>query len=272
MSDSTTRPDHVMADTETLGTTPGSSILSIGAVAFDPHTGAFGEEFYVVVDRDTCRQVGLTEDAQTVDWWASQSAEAVAALEAPAVPVWVALARFCEFWSRTGARRIWGQGSDFDLPILSAAFRACGIAVPWEYNAGRDTRTVYELAGVQVLRGKGVHHHALDDARAQADAIVRGYAKLALPAALRGLLADAGLALPLTYRPDPFDDWGWIRGADGKIAAVAKVRGSEDELAEHRRNHTDPAEPVGRLIVEAVNALALSSSPAATPASETDYG
>jgi hypothetical protein len=60
---------------------------------------------------------------------------------------------------------------------------------------------------------------------------------------------------PLTYRPLPHDDWGFIRGANGFIYAIARDGGrataSDDE---HRRAGTDPYEEVGREIVTAVNA------------------
>jgi len=68
--------EHVMIDLETLGRRAGCSILSIGAVAFDPKTKELGAEFYVVVNRLSCFKLGLHEDPETVKWWEGQNAEA----------------------------------------------------------------------------------------------------------------------------------------------------------------------------------------------------
>lgn len=51
---------------------------------------------------------------------------------------------------------------------------------------------------------------------------------------------------PWLYRPNEFDDWGCVRGGDcgdGLLGLICHTRYphySEDELAEHRRNKTDP--------------------------------
>jgi inhibitor of KinA sporulation pathway (predicted exonuclease) len=47
------------------------------------------------------------------------------------------------------------------------------IPCPFRYNQPRDTRTIYDLAGIDVgeYRSAGTHHNALDDAAAQARAV-----------------------------------------------------------------------------------------------------
>jgi hypothetical protein len=65
--------EHVMIDLETLGRRAGCSILSIGAVAFDPKTKQLGKELYVVVNRQSCNAAELHEDLETLDWWNKQS-------------------------------------------------------------------------------------------------------------------------------------------------------------------------------------------------------
>lgn len=60
---------------------------------------------------------------------------------------------------------------------------------------------------------------------------------------------------PWSYHQDKYDDWGWIHGPDGSLAAVARSSGEYD-ADEHRRNGTDPYEANARLIVEAVNSHA----------------
>ena len=67
----------IMIDLETLDVLPSATILTIGAVKFDP----FGsdveeptmEKFYVRVDVDSCDRIGCTVSQATLDWWSSQS-------------------------------------------------------------------------------------------------------------------------------------------------------------------------------------------------------
>src|SRR5690348_13665919 len=64
---------------------------------------------------------------------------------------------------------------------------------------------------------------------------------------------------PWRYRPDKYDDWGYVRGPDGGIVAICRayIRMSEDELNEHRAAKTDPVEADGRLIAAAPDGLVL---------------
>ena len=71
---------HIMVDLETMGTAPGSAIVSLGAVAFDPVAGTLGEEFYRVITLGSCQRAGLTIDAGTIGWWLQQSDSARAEL------------------------------------------------------------------------------------------------------------------------------------------------------------------------------------------------
>lgn len=65
------------------------------------------------------------------------------------------------------------------------------------------------------------------------------------------------------YRPDEYDDWGFIRGPEADfsfgrgrpIVAMSRDGADRGDHSEHRRNGTDPYEDNGRLIVEAKNAL-----------------
>jgi hypothetical protein len=163
--------DDVMIDIETLGTAPGAAILSIGAVLFGP--AGLGDTFYAPVLLQSCTAVGLTIDAATVGWWFTQSEEARAAAfrpDAATLPE-VLLAFSCWFAAR-GVKRPWCHGATFDVPLLDAAYKTCGMTSPWDFWSVRDTRTLYDLAGITVDRNSGVHHNALDDAKAQAEAAI----------------------------------------------------------------------------------------------------
>lgn len=176
--------DHCMIDIETLGTAPGSIILSIGAVMFDPLGDGLGAEFYANIDPVDAQARGPTIDASTVLWWFDQTEDARVHLKPMRLPLDHVLGGLAAFQRDHRTRRVWGHGATFDPVLLDAAYRACGLKTPWRPYDARDTRTLYELAGVKPDRAAGLHHDALDDAKAQA---------LAVQAAMRAL----GKAEPL---------------------------------------------------------------------------
>ena len=163
---------HVMIDLETLGTSPGSVILSIGAVAFDIPTKSLGQTFYVNVCRQQAAACGLTSDPSTIAWWAGQSQEARDALLVDPVAPDAACRAFVDYWRMTGATMIWSHGATFDIPLLEWMIRLSQPMVPWKFWNARDTRTIFDLAGNGPDRSKGTHHNALDDAVNQAEAVI----------------------------------------------------------------------------------------------------
>lgn len=170
---------HVMHDLETMGNEPGRVLASLGAVVFDPRGSTLGETFSMNIDEESCLAVGLTLDPETVAWWqAPERAEAYAALKVNPRPLAEVLDAFDAYWSRVDGRRIWGQGADYDAVLLAAAYRALGRKPPWKYNAGRDTRTVYEMGDVTVTKHLGTHHVALDDAITQAGDVQESHRRL----------------------------------------------------------------------------------------------
>jgi len=161
----------VMIDLETLDVLPTATILTIGAVKFDP----FGddvknptcEKFYVRVDVDSCDRIGCTVSQSTLDWWANQSQAAQNEAFDPAnrIPIEDALQQLYKFcW---GAKRVWSHGVGFDLIILEHLFRKVGRSIPWSFWEARDTRTIFDI-GVNPHRPPVLAHHALEDAWNQA--------------------------------------------------------------------------------------------------------
>jgi hypothetical protein len=168
----------IMIDLETLATTTDASILSIGAVRFDP----FGQEikepemasFYVRVDLDSCDQLGLVTSDETIAWWSNQSKEAQEEAFNPNGRIHVAdafqqLYKFC--W---GAKRVWSNGSVFDIMICDHVFRKIGKAVPWQFWQIRDVRTIFDI-GINPNRPPVLKHHALEDAWNQAVGVQNVY-------------------------------------------------------------------------------------------------
>lgn len=170
----------VMIDLETAGTAPGSVILSIGAVGFDPGEPALGPEFYKVVNVRDSQALGMTVEFGTMAWWARQTVEAqrvlrqadAAALSAPPRVVLEELTSWLSV-NFPPSVRVWGNGAAFDNVLLQEMYRTVGLAAPWSFYNDRCYRTLKELRpDVKMVRG-GTHHNALDDARSQAEHAVR---------------------------------------------------------------------------------------------------
>jgi len=165
--------EHVMIDLETLGRRAGCSILSIGAVAFDPKTKELGAEFYVVVNRLSCFKLGLHEDPETVKWWEGQNAEAkkiLTEVDGGGEHLRDALNKLTEYLSQFGLKKVkvWGNGSDFDNAILANCYAAIGGNQPWDFWNNRCYRTLKSLQPQVKLARQGTYHNALDDAKSQA--------------------------------------------------------------------------------------------------------
>lgn len=154
-----------MLDIETLGTSPGSIILSIGAVRFD--AGGCHESFYALVDARDCERHGLRADVGTIFWWVRQELDArrEAFRPGPRMPLLEALTKLTQFVE--GADEIWANSPNFDVSILESAFRACSLSVPWTHKVLCDLRTIrtWTCSKHAVLLPPA--HHALTDARAQ---------------------------------------------------------------------------------------------------------
>jgi exodeoxyribonuclease VIII len=172
-----------MLDLETLGVVPGCVAFSIGAVVFDPPRRQLGSEFYAVVNVESCLDRYLREEEDTKEWWAKQSDEAkVALLEArdleTSVPLVEAMENF-NGWQRAQALskniRLYGNGADFDNPILRCMYDAAGVkpyAQPYGGRCYRTLKKLDELFGAAFaapkLERQGTYHNALDDAKSQA--------------------------------------------------------------------------------------------------------
>lgn len=169
---------HVMLDLETLGVAPGCVVLSIGAAVFaraESGKPIVGRTFYSVIDRVSCERAGLEIDDSTVEWWERQSIEAkkvlISANSGKADALGEVLHRFAQWIenSDSTALNIYGNGADFDLPILGAAYRAAAWrSPPWKPYSGRCYRTLKNLRPDIAIVKSGTAHNALDDAIAQA--------------------------------------------------------------------------------------------------------
>lgn len=163
---------HIMLDIETLGTVPGCSIISIGAVAFEPNTARTGLKFHAVINRGSCQELGLKECQDTIIWWEKQSTAAKTTYDVSQFgqPIDVAIKDFMEFCNDVAEGKtlyVWGNGSDFDNAILSYVFAALHFKMPWHYANNRCYRTIKSLAPKIKTKRQGIYHNALDDAISQ---------------------------------------------------------------------------------------------------------
>lgn len=180
--------NHIMLDLETLSTAHNAAIVSVGAVLFDPENNRLGKEFYQVVALSDDPKDGVI-DASTVRWWLTQSDDARAVFASgTAKPLKEILSNFSHFVEEyCGIQaQVWGNGATFDNVILSAAYRRHGLKLPWSFRNDRDVRTVVELGlalrnfdAKAIISQSGMAHHALDDARYQAQYVCAIYAALA---------------------------------------------------------------------------------------------
>jgi len=155
--------DRVMVDIETLGLEPGSAILSIGAVRFGP--GRLGDTYAASISLESCQDVGLGSNAETLAWWLDQDAEARDVLTG-GDDIATVLTEFVEWYA--DADEVWANSPSFDCDHLEVAFGRIGMDAPWAYHEERDYRTVASLPGAPELEHDGVEHDALDDAKHQA--------------------------------------------------------------------------------------------------------
>ena len=185
--------DHAMIDLETLGTRASSIILTIGAVRFDPNSLEGIKDvwpklavpwFYREVSLQSCIDLGMTFDADTLKWWMRQSEGARNSAFNPDAPVHIGQALndlnvFLNPPSAQPVEYVWSHGATFDLPILADAYPRCGRVIPWKYPNCRDTRTLFDMAfGGKAPMPAGYEHNAMWDAARQAVGVQESYAKL----------------------------------------------------------------------------------------------
>lgn len=164
--------NDLSVDIESMGQTPGSAVVGIGACFFDTATGQIGDSYYQAVNLATCVRAGLTMDPGTVMWWMQQSEEARNAICFTTIQLEVALREFAEWIHARCPRdavRPWLRGPSFDAALLTAAYRATGIELPWFYWNERCHRTLTARnPSVEPPERLGTFHNAKDDAIHQA--------------------------------------------------------------------------------------------------------
>lgn len=162
---------EIMLDIETLGVRPNCCILIIAAIKFNrqkklgnlPDT----DSFYRRIDITSCKNIGMSIDSSTVEWWDTQPDNIrYEALESDGrISIQQALLEFDEWIGNNPNTLVWGNGDDFDCTILGEAYTLCGMEIPWKFWNTRDLRTLYDIAQVKKkdLPKNNKEHHALYD-------------------------------------------------------------------------------------------------------------
>lgn len=177
---------HIMIDIESLDTSPYCVILTIGAVRFDPRGDGIVEKLELrptIEDQTEIYNRVINDD--TIRWWSTQNP---AALEEamgdndrePLKDCMEKLYKFC--WNR---QAVWSHGAPFDVVVMETAMRQTlsdrPNPIPWPFYTVRDTRTLFEIAGVSLKDKKyatKTTHKAVEDAAHQALVVQDAYKKL----------------------------------------------------------------------------------------------
>jgi hypothetical protein len=171
---------HATIDIETLGTSPGTVVLTIGGIKFNPHEDdGLHSDFYYRLDADEQIEMGRTVDEKTLEWWETQpeeiKAEALAPNDRfPAEETLKALNKWL-----VGVDKIWCQGPVFDIGILENLYKQIGLHHNWPFYIIRDSRTLFGLMDKDPRKEIDfTAHNALADAIVQSLCIQKVYKKL----------------------------------------------------------------------------------------------
>lgn len=168
-----------MVDLETLAVTPRATVLTLGAVHFNPFGNGYGDKLYLRIDIDQQDALGREVDPSTIEWWSKQKPEIMEEAFSPddRVSVEDAMNQFRKFaW---GCDAFWSHGATFDLVIIEDILRQINQPLPWNFWKLRDTRTLFDL-GLDPDMPKGSLHNALEDAIRQAVGVQNIYRKLGI--------------------------------------------------------------------------------------------
>lgn len=178
---------HIVFDLETMGLSADAAIIAIGAVGISELSdGTLTKEceFYQNVNLQSCIDKGMSIDGGTVKFWMNQSEDAKNSLDLTGgVLIRDALVRFtawvksCSFNPATV--KLWSNGPEFDMAVITHACRAQKVYMPWKYNNAESLRTIKylaEKAGCSHYDPKAnescIYHNALHDARWEADVLI----------------------------------------------------------------------------------------------------
>src|SRR5210317_2183412 len=171
---------HAMIDLETLDTRPQCTVLSLGAVKFDPFSDTEPHsELYLKISVDDQDRLGRTVSDDTIAWWSKQDPKIMneAFDQEGCITVDEALKRISKFV--VGVDTLWGQGYGFDYTIMEDMFRQAKTPIPWNFWIIRDSRTLFACCKKDPRKLiQNDLHNALADDYYQSKAIQFAYKEL----------------------------------------------------------------------------------------------
>ena len=171
---------HATIDLETIDTRPQSTVLSLGAVKFNPFDNSEPyNELYFKISIDDQDQLGRTASDDTIEWWSKQDPKIMeeAFDQKGAITVEEALSKINKFV--VGVDVLWGQGYGFDYTIIEDMYRSLGKPIPYNFWQVRDSRTLFSVCKEDPRKKiQNDLHNALADAYYQSKAIQMAYKEL----------------------------------------------------------------------------------------------
>ena len=183
------KPYVAVLDIETVGERIDSAVCTIGCVIKNIFTGKEIDSFYIKIDWR--HQLSAKRNKQrrfktkaTMKWWQDQLERSPNAYnevfesDSNRLLIKSALQKLNQFLRKHWSKRpqVMGNGPEFDNAMLAHAMRQYDIEPAWDFGCNQSLRTVV-LLGRMLLgtnprydrKFEGEHHHALDDARNEAE-------------------------------------------------------------------------------------------------------
>ena len=171
---------HASIDLETLDTKPSATVLSLGAVKFNPFDSSEPHsELYIKLSIDEQDKLGRTVSDSTIEWWGKQDPKIMqeAFDQEGCVTMSQALTTISKFC--VGVDVLWGQGYGFDYTIMENMYRENKTPIPWNFWQIRDSRTLFGCCKNDPRKLiQNDLHNALADAYYQSKAIQIAYKEL----------------------------------------------------------------------------------------------
>lgn len=166
---------HGMIDLETLGVSPDSAIMTLGAIKFNPWGDDSQIHSPLYLRGDVDEQISTynrTVDDNTIAWWQKQDPAVVEEAFGDHDRVSMdELTKQLNKWC-VGVDYIWCQGPSFDIVMLENLYKNIGKPVPWNFWQIRDSRTLFSLMPRDPRKDIDfAAHNALEDCKVQAKCV-----------------------------------------------------------------------------------------------------
>lgn len=169
----------IMVDIETLGIELDSTIIQVGAIAFNIDSGEYLEFFNEYVNIEKNKELKVS--GSTLQWWLKTNAnllkEIITKQDQSSDTVSKKLYDWIVELKNKYEVYLWGNGIAFDNSMIKTAIKNIGLEYPIKYTNDRDVRTILELASIKSgktekeikssVKLDGIAHDAFYDCKVQ---------------------------------------------------------------------------------------------------------